>query len=127
MTRLTALTVAPAAGDGDVRGCGVSDGQDFVELAEVVRHIRGELEKARDDAEGRPLGFTVERVNLEFSVQVHRSASGRGGLRIGVVTAELGGQVDRQTTHQVQVELVPEYEGGRLRVARGTPPRPSGS
>ncbi|MEU3446261.1 trypco2 family protein [Streptomyces thermolilacinus] len=104
----------------------MADGEDFVGLAEVVRQIRGELEKARDEAEGRALGFTVERVNLEFTVQVHRAASGRGGLRIGVVTAELGGQVDRQTTHQVQVELVPEYEGGRVRVGRGTPPpRPS--
>ncbi|WP_374985826.1 trypco2 family protein [Streptomyces fradiae] len=100
----------------------MADGQGFVELAEVVRQIRGELEKARADAQGRALGFTVERVNLEFTVQVHRSGSGRGGLNIGVVTAEMGGQVDRQTTHQVQVELVPEYEGGRVRVSRGTPP-----
>lgn len=57
----------------------MADGQDFVGLAEVVRQIRGELEKARDEAEGRALGFTVERVNLEFTVQVHRAASGRGG------------------------------------------------
>ncbi|URM89623.1 hypothetical protein LUW75_06040 [Streptomyces sp. MRC013] len=103
----------------------MADGQDFVGLAEVVRQIRGELEKARDEAEGRALGFTVEKVNLEFTVQVHRSGSGRGGLRIGVVTAELGGQVDRQTTHQVQVELVPEYEGRRVRVSRGAPPPPA--
>ncbi|MFD3354145.1 trypco2 family protein [Streptomyces fradiae] len=99
----------------------MADGQGFVELAEVVRQIRGELEKARADAQGRPLGFTVERVNVEFTVQVHRSASGRGGLNIGVVTAEMGGQVDRQTTHHVQVELVPDYGGGRVRVSRGAP------
>lgn len=80
--------------------------------------MRGELQQAREDAEGHPLTFSVEKVNLEFTVQVHRSGTGRGGLRIGVVTAELGGTVDRQTTHQVQVELKPEWEGGRVHVAR---------
>ncbi|MFG2678658.1 trypco2 family protein [Streptomyces sp. NPDC048392] len=92
----------------------------FVGLAEVIRRIRGELEEARAEAEGRALGFTVENVSLTFTVQVHRSGSGRGGVRIGVVTAELGGSVDRQTTHQVQVDLKPELAGGeRVKVNRG--------
>ncbi|MFI8951751.1 trypco2 family protein [Streptomyces sp. NPDC053750] len=91
----------------------------FVGLAEVIRQIRGELEEARAEAEGRALGFTVENVSLNFTVQVHRSATGRGGVRIGVVTAELGGNVDRQTTHQVQVDLKPELPGGeRVKVSR---------
>ncbi|MEU9519065.1 trypco2 family protein [Streptomyces sp. NPDC048224] len=91
----------------------------FVGLAEVIGRIRGELEEARADAEGRDLGFAVENVSLTFTVQVHRAGSGRGGVRIGVVTAELGGSVDRQTTHQVQVDLKPELTGGeRVKVNR---------
>ncbi|MFF0538462.1 trypco2 family protein [Streptomyces coelicoflavus] len=91
----------------------------FVGLAEVISRIRGELEEARADAEGRDLGFAVENVSLTFTVQVHRAGSGRGGLRIGVVTAELGGSVDHQTTHQVQVDLKPELAGGeRVKVNR---------
>jgi hypothetical protein len=92
----------------------------FVGLAEVIRQIRGELEEARAQAQGQELGFTVQNVSLTFTVQVHRSGTGRGGVRIGVVTAELGGTVDRQTTHQVQVDLTPELpDGGRLKVSRG--------
>jgi hypothetical protein len=92
----------------------------FVGLAEVIRQIRGELEEARAEAAGQALGFTVENVSLTFTVQVHRSGSGRGGVRIGVVTAELGGGVDHQTTHQVQVDLTPELAAGeRVRVSRG--------
>jgi hypothetical protein len=92
---------------------------DFVGLAEVIRQVRGELEQARQDGENHQLGFTVEKVSLEFTVQVHRSGTGRGGLRIGVVTAELGGTVDQGTTHRVQVDLQPEEEdGGRFTVAR---------
>ncbi|MFJ8809491.1 trypco2 family protein [Streptomyces sp. NPDC102490] len=91
----------------------------FVGLAEVIGRIRGELEEARAAAEGRDLGFAVENVSLTFTVQVHRAGSGRGGVRIGVVTAELGGSVDHQTTHQVQVDLKPERaDGERVRVRR---------
>jgi hypothetical protein len=91
----------------------------FVGLSEVIRQIRGELEEARVEAQGQALGFSVENVSLTFTVQVHRSGTGRGGVRIGVVTAELGGSVDRQTTHQVQVDLKPELPGGeRVKVSR---------
>ncbi|MFE1588775.1 trypco2 family protein [Streptomyces sp. NPDC059402] len=91
----------------------------FVGLAEVIGRIRGELEEARAEAAGHDLGFAVENVSLTFTVQVHRAGSGRGGVRIGVVTAELGGSVDHQTTHQVQVDLKPELtDGKRVKVNR---------
>jgi hypothetical protein len=96
-----------------------SDGTGFVELAEVIRQVRRELEEAREDGRNSSLGFTVDKVSLEFTVQVHRSGSGKGGLRIGVVTAELGGAIDRATTHRVQVDLQPETrDGSRVHVRR---------
>jgi hypothetical protein len=92
----------------------------FVGLAEVITQIRTELQQARDAAEGERIGFTVDRVSLEFTVQVHRTGRAGGGLRIGVVTAELGGSVDSGTTHRVQVELEPHdtATGGRVLVTR---------
>ncbi|MGW7514175.1 trypco2 family protein [Streptomyces sp. NPDC054796] len=97
----------------------MSNEPEFVGLTEVIRQIRGELEEARAEAQDREVGFTVENVNLTFTVQVHRTGTGRGGVRIGVVTAEFGGTVDRQTTHQVQVDLKPETAtGGRVKVSR---------
>jgi hypothetical protein len=93
--------------------------EDFVGLAEVIRQVRGELEQARLDGEGHTLHFAVQKVSLEFAVQVHRTGSGRGGLRIGVVTAELGASVGRDTTHRIQVELQPEQQdGGSVLVGR---------
>jgi len=83
-------------------------GSGFVGLAEVIRQVREELEQARSDGNGHEVLFAVDSVNLEFSVQVHRTGTAGGGLRIGVVTAELGGTVDRATTHQVQVQLKPQ-------------------
>lgn len=91
----------------------------FVGLAEVIQQIRGELEQARTAAEGQQIGFSVDKVSLEFTVQVHRAGTAGGGLRIGVVTAELGGSVDKGTTHRVQVDLQPHTASGRLNVSRG--------
>ncbi|WP_329179240.1 MULTISPECIES: trypco2 family protein [unclassified Streptomyces] len=90
----------------------------FVGLAEVIQQIRGELEQARAAAEDEQIGFTVDKVSLEFTVQVHRAGTAGGGLRIGVVTAELGGSVDKGTTHRVQVDLEPHNGSGRLNVSR---------
>lgn len=90
----------------------------FVGLAEVIRQIRGELELAREAAEGEEIAFSVDKVSLEFTVQVHRAGDARGGLRIGVVTAELGGSVDQGTTHRVQVDLQPLRNGERVHVGR---------
>ena len=91
----------------------------FVGLAEVIAQIRGELEQARIEAEGERIGFTVDKVSLEFTIQVHRAKNAGGGLRIGVVTADLGASVDRATTHRVQVDLDPhDQDGARLNVSR---------
>ncbi|MCF3964891.1 trypco2 family protein [Streptomyces fuscigenes] len=91
----------------------------FAGLAEVVRQIRGELESAHGQRAGSQIGFTVDKVSLEFTVQVHKSGTGKGGVRIGVVTAELGGTLDRATTHRVQVELKPTWgQDGPLNLSR---------
>lgn len=88
-------------------------------LTEVVARIRDELEAARTAAQGGGVGFTVDKVTLEFSIQVHRTDRGAGGLRIGVVTADLGRTVDRATTHRVQFDLAPHAaDGSRINVSR---------
>lgn len=93
--------------------------KDFVGLAEVIRQVRAELEQARLDGEGHGLHFGVEKVSLEFAVQVHRGGSGQAGLRIGVVTADLGGTAGRDTTHRIQVDLLPQDKHGEMFRAGG--------
>lgn len=95
--------------------------EDFVGLAEVIRQVRRELTQARDDGDAAaadsaggapPLRFAVRQVNLEFAVQVRHTGDGRAGLRIGVLTADVGGSAARESTHRIQVELEPITEGG---------------
>lgn len=88
-------------------------------LTEVVATIRDELARAATAARGEDIGFTVDKVTLEFTVEVHRTGRAGGGLRIGVVTADAGRTVDRATTHRVQVELDPhDADGARVNVRR---------
>lgn len=100
----------------------MADGDGEIGLADVIRQVRHDLEAAQRESEaaGSGLRFTVERVSLEIAVQVRREGSGRAGLRIGVVTADLGGGASRDTTHRVQVELLPTQSGGTFRVGGPT-------
>jgi hypothetical protein len=88
-------------------------------LAEVIGQVRDELERAQRAGAGRDLKFSVERVNLEFAVQVRREGSGRAELRIGVVTAGAGGTAARDTTHTIQIELKPQGRDGDPNVRVG--------
>ncbi|MFJ8075469.1 trypco2 family protein [Streptomyces sp. NPDC096176] len=83
-----------------------------VGLAEVIGQVRDELETAQGAGAGRDLRFSVEKVELEFAVQVRREGSGRAELRIGVLTAGGGGSAARDTTHTIRIELKPHRENG---------------
>jgi hypothetical protein len=85
-------------------------------LAEVIAQVRKDLQKAQREgtAAGAELRFEAEKVTLEVAIQVRREGSGGAGLRIGVVTADLGGSVSKETVHRVQVELKPQHASGRF-------------
>jgi hypothetical protein len=88
-------------------------------LAEVIGQVRDELEQAQRDGEGRDLKFSVEKVNLEFAVQVRREGNGRAELRIGVLTAGGGGTAAKDRTHTIQIELKPQGRDGNPNISVG--------
>lgn len=94
-------------------GRGGHEGAETAGLADVIGRIREELEAAQRDGEESRLRFLVERVSVEFAVQVRREGTGRGGLRIGVVTAEAGGSLSRESTHRIEIELKPHDRDDR--------------
>jgi hypothetical protein len=101
-------------------GHGTDDGAAVAGLADVMSQVREELEEAQRRGADSPVRFSVEKVSLEFAVQVRREGSGRAGLRIGVVTAGAGGALSRDTVHRIQVELQPRRgdDGRTLDVGR---------
>ncbi|MEE1942843.1 trypco2 family protein [Streptomyces sp. TRM 70361] len=101
------------ANSGGTGGTGPDIGLD-----DVIRQVREDLTAAQREGDGSAGGlrFAVDRVHLEVAVQVRREGTGRAGLRIGVVTADLGGGVSRDAVHRVQVELIPRHRGGSFQV-----------
>lgn len=87
----------------------MAEGGDFAgaELADVIGQVRKDLETAQQQGDQCELKFLVERVSLEFTVQVRLEGKGGAKVRIGVVTAEAGGAASKDSTHRVTVELVP--------------------
>jgi hypothetical protein len=83
------------------------DDADTVELSAVIGRIREELTQAQADGDDSPVKFLVEKVSVEFAVQIRREANAKAGLRIGVVTVDGGGSASRDTTHRISVELKP--------------------
>lgn len=93
---------------------------ELVGLAEAIAEVRRELAKAeqegnRSDSEWK---FRVDRVSLEFAVELHRTGEGRLSLRFGVVEAGAGGSATRVGTHRMQLELVPHGEAGERPIGR---------
>ncbi|TFI20430.1 MULTISPECIES: trypco2 family protein [Streptomyces] len=94
-------------GAGGGRGGRGGPGTETAGLAEVIGRIREELEEAQHDGRESRIQFRVERVNVEFTVQVRREGTGKGSLNIGVVTAEAGGTAARENMHRIEIELMP--------------------
>ncbi|WP_244282845.1 trypco2 family protein [Streptomyces flavidovirens] len=90
----------------------MDDAAQGVELADVISQVRAELEESQRRGRESGLRFRVDKVSLEFTVQVRRETGGKGGLRIGVVTADAGRTTANDRTHRILVELQPRGRDG---------------
>jgi hypothetical protein len=75
----------------------------MIELASVVRDLRGELEQAVAAGEDEALRFELGPIELEVAVAVERSAGGGGKVRFWV--AELGADGRSDTTRTQRITL----------------------
>lgn len=87
-----------------------------MELAEVIRALRDELERAIVSGTGEALRFELGPVELEVSVAIEAGASADIGPRFIVVAIGAHGHVERTSTQRIKLTLTPR-EGP----AAGTP------
>jgi hypothetical protein len=80
----------------------------LIGLSDAVDALRRELTAARQSGQGQPTLFEVGPVEIELSVVVKKSGSGRAGVNIGVVTIGGGGGLAREQTHRVKITLTPK-------------------
>ena len=83
----------------------------MLELAEVVRELRGEIMRAMAAGEGEVLQFEVGIVDLELTLAVKRESGGKAGIKFYVF--ELGGDVNVESakTQKLTLRLNPRMAG----------------
>ncbi|MEU8975281.1 trypco2 family protein [Streptomyces monashensis] len=92
-----------------------------VELAEVIRALRDELESAIEAGAGEALRFELGPVEVEVSVAIVAGASAEVKPRFVVIALGASGNVERTSTQRIKLTLTPrEGPAGRTPMVAGT-------
>jgi hypothetical protein len=85
---------------------------EWLDLADALSALRGQLAEAQQRAWRSPIHLSVEEVTVEFGLELQRSAKADGGLRFGVVSVGGSGERARGATHKVSVRLSAHTDDG---------------
>jgi len=92
----------------------------MVELSEVVRQLRVELEQAIEASAGQGLRFELGTVELELTVAIEVSGQAGAKLRFWVVETDTQGKTGRVSTQRIKLVLSPRMdESGRSPLISG--------
>jgi NTP-dependent ternary system trypsin peptidase co-occuring protein len=82
-----------------------------IELAEVIRQLRTELDAARASAEDSQLRFELGPIELEVTVGLQKEGGGSAKVRFWVI--ELGGDAKAtgSSTQRIKLTLQPTLSG----------------
>ncbi|WP_086846570.1 trypco2 family protein [Amycolatopsis kentuckyensis] len=97
-----------------------------IELADAVASVRDELMTAAARGADSDVAFVVGPIELEFAVEMRRSAKAKAGFKAWLVSADVEGEVARGRTHKVKLTLTPKKPGGGDLLVAGDQARPMG-
>ena len=82
-----------------------------LELAEVVKSLREELNLAIRGAEGHKLKFKINTIDLEFQTAVEKEGALEGGGKIKFWVLDIDGKVSgkykKATSHTIKLNIEP--------------------
>jgi hypothetical protein len=81
-------------------------------LKEAIEALRAELSESIQASVDKSLRFEVEQINLEFQVEVEKSAEAAGGVSFWVVNIGGGGSLSSTKTHTVNMQMKPVGSDG---------------
>src|SRR5882672_8443113 len=84
-----------------------------IPLADMIEALRAELYTAVSQSLTESIRFGIEKLDVELSVQVARSAEGSGGIKFWVVSAEAGTKLSSTDIHKIHITLLPVDERGK--------------
>jgi hypothetical protein len=82
-----------------------------IELHDLIRDLRSELEEAMADAPDEGLQFELGPIELEVSVGVERSGGAKAKVRFWVVDLESDGRLAGTSLQRVKLSLTPRTAG----------------
>jgi NTP-dependent ternary system trypsin peptidase co-occuring protein len=90
------------------------------ELSEAIKAVRAGLAAAQQEGDGCPIRFTVTDITLDLGLELRHVASGGGGVKAFVVSADARDERSRTATHRLTVTLqVDPGPGGRTLISDG--------
>lgn len=84
-----------------------------IELADMIGHLRAELQKAQQFGKDQPLRLLVDAAEIEVQAVVTREATAGGGIKFWVC-AEVGGKVANAATQKIVLRLRPVRSNGSV-------------
>jgi hypothetical protein len=82
-----------------------------LELKDVVRKLREDLQAAAEEGQGKALKFKIEGIELELKVAAKKEGGPNGGIKFSVlgIGAELGGSAKwaAEQVQTIKLKLVP--------------------
>ena len=105
-----------------------------LELKDVVRKLREDLQAAAEEGQGQDIKFKLESIELELKVAAKKEGGPNGKIKFSVlgIGAEVGGNAKWSSEHvqTIKLKMVPQTKiGGTVAISgqsSGRPAVPSG-
>jgi hypothetical protein len=92
-----------------------------VELSQVLRDLRAELQQAADEGKDEELRFLLTDIEVELSFSVGVTDSGGVGVKFWVLSGEAKTSASSQSAHRIRLSIKPESPtGDPLKLAEPT-------
>ena len=80
---------------------------DKIPLADMLIELRGELDKAQREGDGKHLRFRVESIDLELQITASTSGEMGGGIKFWVVNGDAKGKIEEGAVQKLHLKLNP--------------------
>lgn len=81
-------------------------------LKEAIEALRLELGESIQASVDESLRFEVEQINLEFQVEIEKSAEASGNISFWVVNIGSSGSISSTSTHTINMQMKPVNNNG---------------
>ena len=96
-----------------------------IPLADMIDALRAELYKAVSRSATESIRFGIEKLDVELSVQVDRTADGSAGIKFWVVSADAGAKLTSTDIHKINISLLPvDAHGKAITISSATVSEP---